>query len=942
MSRRSNRYDHAVLVVRGAVLLAVASVALAAPMAAVETERIYLSGTGYGDTREWEFRIEDGRRADEGWTTIPVPSQWELEGFGTYRYGRHDGSGGETGHYRHRFEAPPEWRGRRVRLVFGGVMTDTEARLNGLPVGPVHRGGFTRFSYDVTGLLGFGEENLLEVRVAEKSADRSVEKAERQGDYWVFGGIYRPVWLEASPETTISHVAIDARHDGRLTAVVELEGAVDEVRVVARVHHLDGRPLGREFGGRREESGEPVRLGVQVRGALPWSAERPRLYELRLRLVRGSETLHVTSRRFGFRTFEVRYGEGLFVNGWRVLLRGINRHSFWPDSGRTLNDEINRRDAELLKELNANAVRASHYPPDEAFLDACDELGLYVIDELPGWHDAYDTGVGEKLVAEMVRRDVNHPSIVFWANGNEGGWNAALDDDFHTHDPQRRPVLHPDDVRVGIHTFHYPSRRDLRDALSDETVANRVRAWLGRSRLVMPTEMLHGLYDGGLGAGLEGFWRLLRRSPRGAGGFLWAFLDEGVVRTDRGGELDTFGNYGPDGLVGPYREKEASFRAVRRVWSPIQMRAVRAAGRFDGVLEIENRFSEIDLEECRFEWRALGLPAPGGEIEVLATGASPGPRVPPGGTGRLHLRLPAAPFDALEVVALAPGEREVETWTFQVAASRDLMARWVPHAGEPVGAVAPPPAARAVELRTGRRAVELEDGLVRGLTTGSWRVPLAAGPRPVRAETPRLLEGRHRQTEGREVYTAVYAGGLEKAAWTLHDSGWLRLEIEYPRLARWLQGVAFDLPERWIESIEWLGRGPDPVWLNRLAGPRLGLWRQTLAETAPGRPARGFYDAVRWMRLVGREGVLTVVPEGDDLFVGVSAPGFDESSRNAVAEVPAANTLTFLHRISPIGTKFHRAGELVWSGLYEKDPPSTRLLSLWFFWEQTGDSSSMG
>lgn len=918
-----------------------------APLAAVENERVYLSGTGYGDTREWEFRIEDGRRASEGWTTIPVPSQWELEGFGAYRYGRHDGSGGETGHYRHQFEAPPEWRGRRVRLVFGGVMTDTEARLNGTPVGPVHQGGFTRFSYEVTELLRFGEENLLEVRVAEKSADRSVEKAERQGDYWVFGGIYRPVWLEASPETAISHVAIDARHDGRLTVVVELEGAVDEVRVVARVHHLDGRPLGGEFGGRHGESGEPVKLATQVRGALPWSAERPRLYELRLRLLRGSETLHVTRRRFGFRTFEVRYGEGLFVNGRRVVLRGINRHSFWPDSGRTLNDEINRRDAELLKELNANAVRASHYPPDEAFLDACDELGLYVIDELPGWHDAYDTAVGEKLVAEMVRRDVNHPSIVFWANGNEGGWNAALDDDFHTHDPQRRPVLHPDDVRAGIQTFHYPRRRDLRDALSDETLANRARAWLGRTRLVMPTEMLHGLYDGGLGAGLEGFWRLLRRSPRGAGGFLWAFLDEGVVRADRDGELDTFGNYGPDGLVGPYREKEASFRTVRRVWSPIRMRAAQAEGRFDGLLEIENRFSEIDLEECRFEWRALGLPAPGGEIEVLATGVSPGPRASPGETGRLQLELPSGSFDALEVVALAPGEHEVETWTFQMAAGRDLVERWAPHAGESVGGPAPspppPPAARTVALRAGRRAVQLEDGLLRGLTAGDRRVPLAAGPRPVRLETPRLLEDGRRQTEGREIYTATYAGGLEKATWTLHDSGWLRLEIEYPRLEQRLQGVAFDLPEEWIESIEWLGRGPDPVWLNRLAGPRLGLWRRTLAETVPGRQARGYYDGVRWMRLVGRDGVLTVVPEGDDLFVGVSAPGFDESSRNAVAEVPAGNTLTFLHRISPIGTKFHRGSELTWDDSYDDDPPPARRLSLWLFWEEIGEPSpSMG
>ena len=107
-------------------------VALAAlPAGAVGTERLYLSGTGRDDTREWEFRIEQGRRSGEGWTTIPVPSQWELEGFGTYRYGRHDGSGGETGHYRVRFEVPPEWRDRRIRLVFGGVEARLWARSTG-------------------------------------------------------------------------------------------------------------------------------------------------------------------------------------------------------------------------------------------------------------------------------------------------------------------------------------------------------------------------------------------------------------------------------------------------------------------------------------------------------------------------------------------------------------------------------------------------------------------------------------------------------------------------------------------------------------------------------------------------------------------------------------------------------------------------------------------
>ena len=278
----------------------------ASPLAAERTERLYLSGTGLGDTREWQFRIEEGRRTGEGWTTIQVPSQWEQEGFGTYRYGRHDGEGGETGHYRYRFEVPPSWRGRRLELVFDGVMTDAEVRLNGASAGPVHRGGFTRFAYDVTGSVDTTGENLLEVTVSETSADRSVEAAERDGDYWVFGGIYRPVYLEARPRQAITHVAIDARHDGRLSAEIELAGDVASAVVTGRVLTTADEPLGGEIVASPREGSPSRRLAASYPEALPWSAERPRLHVLELTLSRDGETLHTVRRRFGFRTFEVR------------------------------------------------------------------------------------------------------------------------------------------------------------------------------------------------------------------------------------------------------------------------------------------------------------------------------------------------------------------------------------------------------------------------------------------------------------------------------------------------------------------------------------------------------------------------------------------------------------------------------------------------------------
>ena len=157
--------------------------------------------------------VTGGRRAG-AWSSIPVPSNWELHGFGTYKYGGPPPRPDEQGRYRYRFDVSRSWRGRRVDLVFEGSMTDTEAWIDGKSVGPRHQGGFYEFRYDVTPLLRFGARQQLEVLVSKESANASVNGAERHADFWIFGGIYRPVYLEARPPESIERVAIDARHDG--------------------------------------------------------------------------------------------------------------------------------------------------------------------------------------------------------------------------------------------------------------------------------------------------------------------------------------------------------------------------------------------------------------------------------------------------------------------------------------------------------------------------------------------------------------------------------------------------------------------------------------------------------------------------------------------------------------------------------------------------------
>jgi len=260
-----------------------------------------------------------------------------------------------------------------------------------------------------------------------------------------------------------------------------------------------------------------------------WSAETPQLYTIELSLVDGDKVMHRMRQRFGFRTFEVRLGDGLYLNGRRIVLQGANRHCLNATSGRCLSEADQVEDLRLMKEMNMNAVRCSHYPPDERFLDLCDERGLYVLDELAGWQKGYDTTVGRALLAEMLQRDVNHPSILFWDNGNEGGGNTDLDGDFAQWDPQGRTVLHPWGVSGGINTGALPALLTSGRSQPRHDHSKKHQCWTdGHASLIyMPTEFQHGLYDGGAGAGLEDYWTLMRASPLFGGGFLWALFDEG-------------------------------------------------------------------------------------------------------------------------------------------------------------------------------------------------------------------------------------------------------------------------------------------------------------------------------------------------------------------------------------------------------------------------------
>lgn len=708
-------------------LIAFSAVALGtvrAEVAGPVTERQYLSGHGPKDAVPWEFSVTEGRRAGEQ-TTIPVPSNWEQHGFGRYNYGQEPvAKSAEHGMYRVRFAVPEAWKGRRIRLVFEGVMTDATVKVNGRSVGPTHHGAFYRFHYDVTSIvkLGSAPDNVLEVDVAKVSANADTETAERGGDYWVFGGIFRPVWIEASPMQAIENLAIDAKADGTFTADVTLASVRDAGVVDAQLLNENNQPVGSAFSTPVLAGGTGrMRVSTKVDKPLLWTAETPHLYSVRLALKKGDQVLHTVTQRFGFRTFEVRAGQGLFLNGQRILLKGVDRHSFRPDTARALNAEDCYDDVRLIRSMNMNAVRMSHYPPDEAFLEACDELGLYVLDELSGWHHAHDTDIGRVLVRAMVERDVNHPSILFWDNGNEGGWNRELDGDFALYDPQNRRVLHPWEIHDGVDTKHYPTYEDLAKRLTAQNI-------------VMPTEFIHALYDGGAGAGLEDYWNAISQSRVGGGGFIWVFADEGIKRTDQGNRIDVFSTYAPDGLVGPHHEKEGGYYTVRDLWCPIQITSPVLDGKFDGHIVVKNNYDFTSLSQCRFEWRLLRYSGPRdqkADATLIGTGAVAVTAVEPHATGTLALTLPTdwKNADALSLVAFGPDKQELWNWVWPTTS---LASRGTSPAAEKASGSAPKVEKLGDEIRLSAgdviATVDASTGLLRSLSRGAKTSALHSGP----------------------------------------------------------------------------------------------------------------------------------------------------------------------------------------------------------------------
>ena len=658
-----------------------------------------------------------------------------------------------------------------------------------------------------------------------------------------------------------------------------------------------------------------------------WTAETPNLYKAQFSLLdKAGKVLHSETENFGFRTIEVRESDGLYINGVRINVRGVNRHSFRPESGRTLSKEKNIEDVLLMKGMNMNSVRLSHYPADPEFLEACDSLGLYVMDELGGWHGKYDTPTGVRLIEGMIERDVNHPSIIWWSNGNEKGWNTELDGEFHKYDPQKRPVIHPQGNFSGFETMHYRSYGESQN-------------YMRLPEIFMPTEFLHGLYDGGHGAGLYDYWEMMRKHPRCIGGFLWVLADEGVKRVDMDGFIDNQGNFGADGIVGPHHEKEGSYYTIKQLWSPVQIMNTSINKQFDGKFSVENRYDYLNLNTCRFLWKQVKFPlatdASNAAIQVLKEGEVQGSDVVAHSAGILDIKTNILPnADALFLTAIDPYGHELWRWTFPVNQLNQQTEQLSPLSSRP----AYTETENELTVKANKRTFifSKKDGQLKGVSVDNRKISFANGPRFIGARrADRSLDQFYNHDDekakekdrtysefpdaavftkldvkedgGNLVVTANYKlGNLDKTQWTINPSGELALDYTYNFSGVVdLMGIRFDYPEDQVISKRWLGAGPYRVWQNRIHGTQYDVWENDYNDPISGETFtypefKGYFGDVSWMNIQTKEGTISLTNETPDAYIGVYQP---RDGRDRLLYTLPESGISVLNVIPPVRNK---------------------------------------
>lgn len=882
---------------------------------------------------DWRFRLsptadaEDDSFAAEGydaggWAEVAVPGHWVLQGdgaFGAPIYTNHlypfpvdpprVPTANPTGDHLRVFDLPAGWPSDGGAVIrFDGVESCARVWLNGTDIGEF-KGSRLPHEFAVGHLLK-AEGNVLAVRVHQWSAGSYLEDQ----DQWWLPGIFRDVTLLHRPAGSVLDFFVHASYDhvtgeGTLRVDSDVDG-----RVTVPGLDID------------VATGEPVTVPVE-----PWTAETPRLYDGVL--VTEGERVPL---RIGFRTVVLE--DGLIkVNGRAILFKGVNRHEWHPEKGRALDLETMREDVLLMKRHNLNAVRTSHYPPHPAFLDLCDEYGLWVIDECDlethgfteqAWRDnpVDDDRWTPALLdraARMVERDKNHPSVVMWSLGNEAGTGRGL--------TAMAEWIHG---RDGSRLVHYEGDWNCRDTdvysrmYADHAEVERIGQGLDGGTLkrrelpFIQCEYGHAMGNGP--GGIADYQRIFERYERLQGGFIWEWIDHGIKHPELGyayggdfGEELHDGNFVCDGLIFPDRTPSPGLVEYKKVIEPVRIEGDAADGTV-GTVRITNAYDFADLSALVFEWayQVDGETVEAGALSVpaLAPGESAEVKLPQppatGGSGEAQWTVRALLADE---TAWGPKDHVVAWAQLPVTGRRPVpvAASTAPVPGERLITLGP----GAFDARTG--ALTSVGGVdVTGLRLDVWRATTdndegASWQDDTRWGVLWRKYGLHRMqhrldavelgddalTVRTRVAPAAWEVGLATVYRWTSDGTRLKLTVSVAPEGDWKVplprlGIRLGLAE--ANRVEWFGGGPGEAYPDTRSASALGRWNSSVdgLQTPYVRPQEnGARADVRWAELGG----LRI--EGD--------PEFWFSARRWTSEqLDAAQHLTDL-----------RSGDTVWVNL---------------------------
>lgn len=483
------------------------------------------------------------------WDEIEVPGTWQMQGFGhaLYRnipleFSPYDPPNVPTdfnpvGLYKRTFETPDNWDGKQILLHFDGVKTAFWIWINGEYIG-FNKGAMTPAEFDITEYLTEGT-NTISVKVIRWADSTYLENQ----DMWKFHGIYRSVYLFAVSEAHIRDFYVqtdfdDSFEDATLSVDADIinnrNEEVGDLEIVGELYDSQNQMVASFSENvshiQADELGS-VQLSDEINDPLKWSAEKPHLYTLLLKLNDDNEILEVLNQKVGFR--EVYVEEGMLkVNGVPVTMKGVNRHEHNLEKGRTMDPAVIEKELKLMKKLNINSVRTSHYPNTPVFYELTDKYGIYVLDEvnaechqgemwlpgIPGW----EVPMVDRM-EKFVERDKNHASVVIWSTGNECGFgppHPMMAKRTREIDPTR-PIMHQSNVPDGDAPYadiagpRYPSPTELA-AIGDTT-----------SRPVMMGEYSHTM--GNALGHFDEYWETIYNDPNLQGGWTWDWMDQGVL-----------------------------------------------------------------------------------------------------------------------------------------------------------------------------------------------------------------------------------------------------------------------------------------------------------------------------------------------------------------------------------------------------------------------------